>query len=144
MQYVAFVGLLNAWIISMCKYAIVNFLIHWILSRCFSTLIRIFMVIHNGVFPNRFYKFNIYLSDPWYFLSHSCLYNRTHVCKACDISPFCSTDHTSVAICLWLSDEWHNLLLTRYCIISTHQEHVAIVLSSVCEVPFDTRGNVVS
>jgi len=107
-------------------------------------IIRIFTAIHNEVFPNKLCKFNIYLSDPWYFLSHSCLYNPTHVCKACDTSPFCSTYHTSVAICLWLSDEWCNLLLTRYCIISTHQEHIVIVLSSVCEVPFETRGRVVS
>jgi hypothetical protein len=149
MQCVWLVGLLDVWIISPWNYATVNFLIYLILSRCFSTLdqfgsFQIFTAIHSGMFPNKLYKFNIYYSDPWYLLSHCCLYNPTCVFKACDTCLFCSTDRTSVAVCLRLSDEWHNVLLTHFCVILTHHEHIIIVLSSVCEVPLETRGRVVS
>jgi len=71
------------------------------------------------------------------------LFNLTQPSEVRDTSTVCDTDCVFVAIRLQLSARRHSML-SRYLIVSDLRERIVVVSSSVCEVPFETKGGAVS
>lgn len=62
--------------------------------------------------------------------------------KSMILAPSVTHLHTSVTICLHLSDRQH-IVLSRYHIVSVCPAHI-VIMSSQCAIPYETKGRVAS
>jgi len=115
-----------------------------ILSRCFITLDKFFPFLEEPPFVQSYtIGCSPTSSTSLIFASSLTLSNLTQHGKASNTSARYDKSHISLTIYLQLSDRRHSTLHPSR-VVSTRREHIVIASPAVCEIPFETKGTVVS